>query len=127
MQKLLSLVRELCTDLKSSYPLSIEVNQHCLGSFPRTRLLRPDAQIELIRRLAQKVCDAGMENLPIYRQSKEIRQAVLNFIIDREPDEQCLSLIQDDRDLFTGTTRSLLLLLRGLLAGGVLAFALHKR
>lgn len=127
MQKMLSLVREVCTDLKSSYPLSIEVNQHCLGSFPRTRLLRPDAQIELIRRLAQKICDAGMENLPVYRQSKEIRQAILNFIIDRMPDERCLSLIQDDRELFTGTTRSLLLLLRGLLAGGVLAFALYKR
>jgi hypothetical protein len=72
MQQLLGLVRELCTDLKSPYPLSIEVHQHCPGSFPRTRLLRPDAQIDLIGRLARHICDTGIENLPIYRQPKEI-------------------------------------------------------
>ncbi|EED21984.1 conserved hypothetical protein [Talaromyces stipitatus ATCC 10500] len=126
IQTLLSLVGEFATQVQNKYPLSIEVNPSCPGSFPRTRLLRSDAQIDLIDRLARKICDTGMKNLPIYRQSKETRQAIFNYIVERHPSEQCTSLIQDDREFFTGTTRSLLLLLRGLLAGGVLASALQR-
>lgn len=127
VQRLLGLLHELVPHVKSSYPDSIEVNPSCLGSSPRTRLLRADAQTDLIKRLAHKVYDQGMGNLPICRQSKENRQAILDYILERQPNDKSISVVEEDCEIFSEEYKKLLLLLRGFLAGGVLSFALQRR
>ncbi|OKL60912.1 hypothetical protein UA08_03562 [Talaromyces atroroseus] len=127
---LLGLVGKLASEVKSDLSHAIEVWQSRPGAFPRTRLLRPEARRELLERISRHICDAEyvIPGLSIHRQSTEIRQATSRYILEREPSTQDISLIQDNASkIWTGTTRKLLLLLRGLLAGGVLPFALEKR
>jgi Protein of unknown function (DUF3638)/Protein of unknown function (DUF3645) len=130
MQQLLSLVGKLASEVKTDFPHDIEVDKSRLGAFPKTRLLRPGARRDLLERITKHICDAEyvMSGLAIHRQSTGMRQAISRYILERDPSTQEISLIQDDAsEIWTGTTRRLLLLLRGILAGGVLPFALEKR
>lgn len=129
IQQVLNLVREYAPHVRRELPLSIEVDQRQQGRFPRTRILRQDAQELIFKRVAEHICDNGLGGFPIARRSREVREAVLKYMT--QPD-----LRQDEIDrvekrgpegFWSDATKTSLLLLRGLLAGGVLAFSFGQK
>ncbi|KAK0270797.1 hypothetical protein LTR35_013849 [Friedmanniomyces endolithicus] len=110
-------------------PGSLELT-HCLpGRFPRTRTLTTDAQDRLFGAL--HICNNGLSGFPIARQTQAVRNAVLTYITKLELTPQEIQSVEgtDDRPgvFWSESSKSPLLLLRGLFAAGVLAFAFGQK
>ncbi|KAL4901190.1 hypothetical protein BDW74DRAFT_187846 [Aspergillus multicolor] len=128
-QQLLDLVRVYAPGVKKELPGSIKVNKQCLGCFPRTRLLDKKAALKLFRKIVEHVCDNGSDSLPIPRQPEMTRRAVYSYILHPTVSDNEVTMVEDysATGFWTPSTKEPLLLLRGLLAGGVLEFCLTKR
>ncbi|KAK0877257.1 hypothetical protein LTR87_008871 [Friedmanniomyces endolithicus] len=112
-------------------PGSLELT-HCLpGRFPRTRTLTTDAQDRLFGAVALQICNTGLSGFPIARQTQAVRNAVLTYITKLELTPREIQSVEgtDDRPgvFWSESTKSPLLLLRGLFAAGVLAFAFGQK
>lgn len=129
IQQLLDLVRMYAPGVKEEFPRSIEVGEQRPGSFPRTRLLHSNAGEALSERIAKHVCNIGIDCLPISRQPKRTRDAVLSYCLEPELTTDQIAAVEDDGPggFFTKTTQGPLLLVRGLLAGGVLDFCFGQK
>ncbi|KAF9894652.1 hypothetical protein FE257_006540 [Aspergillus nanangensis] len=129
IQQMLSLVRKYAPVVKRQLPQSIEVDEHRPGSFPRTRLLHANAALQLFNRIAEHVCNNGIDTLPISRQPAMTRKAVLSYCLDPDLSEQEVSAVEDSSasGFWTASTKDSLLLLRGLLAGNILAFCFGQK
>ncbi|KAL3412906.1 hypothetical protein V8F44DRAFT_645694 [Aspergillus fumigatus] len=129
VQELLNIMRVIAPSVKQDYPRSIEVEERSVGSFPRIRLLQNDAELELFRRVATHVCDHGIDSLPVFRQSRAVRRAVLAYTLKQELSLEEISSVEEEgpAGFWTDTTKSPLLLLRGLFAGGILAFCFSQK
>ncbi|KAJ5527297.1 hypothetical protein N7513_011456 [Penicillium frequentans] len=129
IQELLYLVQQYAGDVCSEFPKSIEVNKQPENGFPRVRLLKHDAEKALVEYIGTHICENGFGSLSISRQARPIRDAVLTYIM--EPDltaEQIAAVESEETAGFWGeSTRAYLLLSRGLLAGGILAFCLGQK
>ncbi|PBP15421.1 hypothetical protein BUE80_DR013843, partial [Diplocarpon rosae] len=115
--------------VKKDFPDSIEVDQRRPGSFPRTRFLRPAAGQDVVIKVARHICETGMDGFPIARQPEAIRQAVFKYITERDLTPSDINQVENQsrESFWTGSTSHTLLLLRGLLASGVLAFAFGQK
>jgi hypothetical protein len=129
IQQVLDLVKMFAPDVEKEFPLSMEVNLCSLGSFPRTRVLRSDAQQRIFGCIAKHICETGLNSFPIARQPEAVRQAVFRYITepDLTADEIARVENQGPGGFWADTTSNTLLLLRGLIAGGVLAFAFGQK
>lgn len=125
IQAVLRLIRRLAPSIKQELPLSIETEVGPPGSFPRTRLLREDAIEMLCRRLAENICSAGIVGFPVARQPAIVRAAVLKYITQPVLSPEELSVVESR--FWIESTKHALLLLRGLIAGGVVGFALGSK
>ncbi|POS70805.1 hypothetical protein DHEL01_v210801 [Diaporthe helianthi] len=126
VQQLLNLVRVLAPDIAEQLPNSLEYQPGKPGSFPRIRILRPDAGGLLKERLADYICNNGLMTLQVSRQPEEIRKAVYSYITKAELDEAEIHAVEDSF-FWTDTTKSSLLLIRGIVACGVLEFVLGQK
>ncbi|KAI1210197.1 uncharacterized protein F4807DRAFT_72953 [Annulohypoxylon truncatum] len=129
IQQLLDIVRSVISKAHSELPGSIELRFQAFGCFPWTRIIKPDAADQILRRITERVCATGLNGFPITRQPELIRGAVYRYITEVEPRADDIALVEDEspNGFWTGA-KDTLLLLRGLIAGGVLAFAFgHKR
>ncbi|KAI0458811.1 hypothetical protein F5B21DRAFT_369579 [Xylaria acuta] len=128
VQHILEIFEKIAPQVKDQFPLSIEIHSQPNGGFPRTRILRADAQRNILVRIAEEVCNKGLTGFPIVRQRKELRQAVLTYITDVQPSPTVISMVEDDNPTgFWAKSREALLLLRGLLAGGILSFCFGQK
>ncbi|KAJ6191961.1 hypothetical protein J3E72DRAFT_399452 [Bipolaris maydis] len=127
IHSILGLVARYAADVKKMFPSSIEFDDHRVSGYPRTRILRGDAEEKLLDLIAEHVCRVGISGLlSIARQSSEIRQTILRYI--RQSDLAPGDVNRAEKGaFFTETTKGPLLLLRGLIAGGVLSFALKSK
>jgi hypothetical protein len=117
------MIQDHLAALKNEFP-RVEIARCPAGGFPRTRIVEIDAQRDLIARIAISICQRGMERFPIARQGKAFIDAILIYITEWELDKQEVHAVKTDSAGFWGeTTREILLLLRGILAGGILSFA----
>ena len=125
----LDLFKLFAPNTKKLCPKSIDVHEARPGSFPRTRLLRPDAQKLILREIAEHICETGLVGFPIARQPEPVRQAVLRYVTEPNLTAEEISQVeyQGPGGFWADATCSTLLLLRGLLAGGVLAFAFSQK
>ena len=126
IQEVLDKFVEVCLELKSSFSESLEIDQLSSGRFPRIRILRPDAEQAVLSRLARFICCTGITGLSIARQPKHIRDAVCRYITHSSPTAQEISAVEDSA-YWGDSTRHYILLLRGLFAGGILAFAFGQK
>ncbi|KAI6138903.1 hypothetical protein BKA82DRAFT_4459887 [Pisolithus tinctorius] len=121
-QQVLHLVKKHAPMLRERFPLGVEYEQ-ChprSGAFPHFRLLHEQAGEELISRISQDVVDGRLLNF-----GRNESTAIHHFItrMDVAPSE-----VQMIRDYCGGTAMWMSLLhLRGLLASGILSFALMER
>jgi Protein of unknown function (DUF3638)/Protein of unknown function (DUF3645) len=129
IQQVLDLVKLFAPSVEKEFPLSMEVNERWPGSFPRTRVLRPDAQQRIFGRVVKHICETGFNGFPIARQPEAVRQAVFRYITepDLTADEIARVENQGPGGFWADTTSNTLLLLRGLIAGGVFAFAFGQK
>ncbi|KAI1674179.1 DUF3638 containing protein [Pyrenophora tritici-repentis] len=126
IHSVLGLVTRYAADVKKMFPSSIEFDNRVSG-YPRTRILRGDAEEKLLDLISEHICEVGISGLlSIARQPPEIRQTILRYIRQS-------TLAQADVDevetgpFFTEGNKVPLLLLRGLIAGGVLSFTLKSK
>lgn len=129
IQQVLSLVREFAPLVKKEFPDWIDIKERQPGAFPRTRVLRPDAGQEILSRIAKRICETGLNGFPIARQPEPMRQAVFRYITERHLTAENIAQVEnkDQGGFWSDATSSTLLLLRGLLAGGVLSFAFGQK
>ncbi|OTA00440.1 hypothetical protein A9Z42_0000130 [Trichoderma parareesei] len=126
IQEVLGKFDKVCLELKSSFSESLEIDELSSGRFPRIRILRPDAEQAVLSRLARFICCTGITGLSIARQPKHIRDAVCRYITHSSPTAQEISAVEDSA-YWGDATRHYILLLRGLFAGGILAFAFGQK
>ena len=125
VQQVLAIVKDIAPEIARDLDCSIEIHSNGAGAFPRIRLLRADATDALILRVAGHIRDNGLEGFQMARQSQDVRDAVFEYITTLEPSIEAKQLVEEGE--FWDTCKAQVLLLRGILAGGVLAFALSQK
>ncbi|EEU36845.1 uncharacterized protein NECHADRAFT_94047 [Fusarium vanettenii 77-13-4] len=126
VQEVLGLIAKFCGESRFEFPQSIDFDDRHVERFPRIRLLRPDAQQAVLNRVAEYICETGMSGFPIAHQPPKIREAVRRYITQWELSPEEVESVE--QSLFWGeTTMNHILLLRGLLSGGILSFALGQK
>ncbi|KAK0738067.1 hypothetical protein B0T18DRAFT_394422 [Schizothecium vesticola] len=99
------------------------------GGFPTIRVLEEAAGRRLMEKLARIVCKLGLPGFPIHNQTASMREAVLTYMVKEDLNQNEISKVEKAENGFFGenNTQQAVLLLRGLLAKGVLLFALGQK
>ncbi|KAF8602017.1 hypothetical protein BDV93DRAFT_607811 [Ceratobasidium sp. AG-I] len=125
-QQIFPLVARHISLLKSQFPESFKYVPGLGGQFPAIRIM-PDsgeAVVRLIQSLAEDVLDGRLPNLNFIQLPFSARAAALRFVTEKDLAEHEYHLLKNSCD---STMWKGLLLLRGLLASGILVFALKDR
>ncbi|KAI9824844.1 MAG: hypothetical protein M1819_000796 [Sarea resinae] len=125
IQMVLDIVARLAPEVKLALPESIRVDVRQPGAFPKTRLLRPDAHKLVLRRMAEYICKTGFSGFPVARQPEGVRRAIFKYITELNLTAEDIVRVESEShgSFWTDSTKNALLLIRGLIAGGVLSFA----
>lgn len=126
VQQVLEILKRIARNAVEQQPDSFEIHYSHQGSFSRIRILRVEAGTALVNSIAREICEGGLDKLQIARQPAKIRRAVYTYITKFELNEREVNAVECG-DFWSDTTRAPLLLLRGILAGGVLTFALSQK
>lgn len=125
-QQMLSLVSRHVSSLKQQFPESFKYEPGSPGQFPFIRIMpdSEDATKQLIHSVAQDVLDGRLPNFSFFRLPSNIRAMVFRFLSENQLPEHGYGVLKDscDSSMWKG-----LLLLRGLLASGILNFALRNK
>ncbi|KAK3305905.1 uncharacterized protein B0T15DRAFT_556437 [Chaetomium strumarium] len=135
IQELMDVVLEVARRLTSGPDagtvsgLLLEEEDGTSGRFPTIRILEEAASKSLVNAIAERVCHSGLRGFPIQYQSKHMRQAVLEYILQPNPTPQQVAAVENASSGFFSeqATKNALFLLRGLLATGVISFALGQK
>ncbi|KAK4155980.1 hypothetical protein C8A00DRAFT_41452 [Chaetomidium leptoderma] len=97
--------------------------------FPTIRVLEEDAGKRLVLGVAKQICRRGLRGFPLQHQSKQNRQVVRRYILSPSLDSEQIARVENVPNGFFSqqTTKNTLFLLRGLLANGVILFALRQQ
>lgn len=90
------------------------------------RILQPFAADKLLEMVAREVCEAGLPGVLVWNLPQPVRAVLFNFLTNLNTNEADIELLQH-HVFAVGSMRRSLLLLKGLTAGGVLAFALQQK
>ncbi|KAF6803347.1 hypothetical protein CMUS01_15112, partial [Colletotrichum musicola] len=122
----LDIVRKAVAQVQKCYPDSVEVSPGHAGCFPRLRILRDDARDTLFNLVARHLSTEGSAGLPMATQSKQIQQAVYRYISQANLSQAEIEAVENAR-FWSPLTKNTLLLLRGLVASQILAFAFCQK
>lgn len=126
VQRLLGLVFRFVNPVLEEYPGGLEVKGARPGSPSCVRILQTQAGRALLMKVAAEVCTSGLPGVPLHFFPSDVRDAMLRFITNRDIAEADMDLLRR-RAWGEQSTRRNLLLLRGLISGGVLTFALEQK
>ncbi|RBR20353.1 uncharacterized protein FIESC28_05317 [Fusarium coffeatum] len=126
VQEILGLVAQVAGEVKPLFSKSLEFDHRSEGQYPTVRFLQADAGEEVLHRVASHICKKGMYGFPISHQPETFRKAVQRYITQWEVTQTDIDLVETSR-FFDGASVGRVLLLRGLFAGGILAFALGQK
>jgi hypothetical protein len=124
-QQVLSIVSKHAARVMRDFPSHSEVSIRDSGTFPFIRVLHQTVGEELVQWIARDVTSGALENLSFDQASLKVKRAVRRFIATEKISNDCIRLVEDhykDTTLWPG-----LLVLRGLLAYGILVYALKER
>jgi len=125
IHSVLELVTRYAAEVKEKFPSSIEIDNRWESRYPRTRILRSDAEEELLDMISDHICEVGVSGFfSVARQPSKVKQAVLRYIRNSVLNATDINKVEKGA-FWTEITIGPLLLLRGLIAGGVLSFALR--
>jgi len=127
IHSVLGLVIRYAAGVKEMFPSSIEFDNRWGSGYPRTRILRNDAEEKLLDLISEHICEIGISGLlSVTRQPSAIKKAVLHYIRKTDLAPGDISEVENG-PFWMESTKGPLLLLRGLIAGGVLSFALKSK
>ena len=124
-QQVLGLVSKCASSLRGLFPLGIEYERGPSGSFPHLRILQAVTGQELISWIVQAIMEGKLPEFSFQQLPPNLRNAIRSFISCQDVPPAKLRLVKDysqQTPLWGG-----LLLLRGLLATGILLFAFRER
>ncbi|KAG1853154.1 hypothetical protein DFJ58DRAFT_883928 [Suillus subalutaceus] len=124
-QQVLSLVAKHAARLMNQSHTRSEVSIREHGGFPFVRVLHPTVGEALVQWIAEDVINGALENISFDQASLQVKQAIRQFIAAEKISDDSISLVED-RYRHT-TVWPGLLVLRGLLAYGILVYALKER
>ena len=129
IQEILGIIRKCALAAKASSTDSMEMHRASAGCFPRFRFLRSSALDQLLLEVAVQICETGLTGFPIPMQPVSVRDAVKTSITRLDLTAAEISELEERglRGVWSTSGNHILLLLRGLIAGGVLSFAFQKR
>lgn len=126
IEDILGLVSRFAQPILRLFPQGLELQTGCPGSFPRVRVLQHAAADKLLQMVAREVCERGLPGVPVWNLPQDVRTVLFRFLTDHDMSEADSKPLQ--RYVFgVESMRRSLLLLRGLIGGGVLAFALGQK
>ncbi|KAI9820813.1 MAG: hypothetical protein M1826_000838 [Phylliscum demangeonii] len=126
IQHVLGLVSRFAEAVLCLFPQGLELRPVCPGGFPRIRILQPGAGDKLVEMIARDVCEAGLPGVPVWNLSPYLRSALFRFLTDANMGEADAVPLQHQAFGVDSMKKSLLLL-KGLLADGILVFALQQK
>ena len=122
-EQVLGLVSKHAASLQELFPFGVEYEPGPPGSFPYLRILQADAGEKLFSWIVQDITDGLLPNISFGQFHSGLRDAIRSFI---SCEDLPLAKVQLVKECF-GSMWSGLLLLRGLLANGILLFAFRER
>ncbi|KAH7012087.1 uncharacterized protein B0I36DRAFT_369914 [Microdochium trichocladiopsis] len=129
IQEVLDMVRKCLPEVQHDFPNGVGVRPGPKGCFPHARLVEPRAADKLLDMLADRVCQDGIKGFPITQASLSLRDAVHEYIRNPAASGNIISRVEQVRPagFWADNTKNTLLLLRGLIANGILAFAFGQK
>lgn len=125
VHNVLSLVPQYAKQIKALKPSSIEVDDRWEGRYPRIRILHSNAEDKLLDLVATHICKHGSPVLAINRLSESEQNAILRYIRYAKPSPDDIERVETGKSW--AMIRDTLMLLRGLIAGGILRFVLRLK
>ncbi|KAL8366668.1 hypothetical protein RB595_010505 [Gaeumannomyces hyphopodioides] len=123
IQSTLGLVAEIAPAIGKQYLDMVEVGLELEGRFPLIRVLNEAGAAVLTNRLVQRIFGGGLVGFThIAGQQRHVKDAMLRYVVQLEPGANDVAVVEAAEEL-----QQPLFLLRGLIAHGVLCFALQKR
>jgi hypothetical protein len=127
IQQILGLLPKYASQVRDDLPVAIEIHQSSEGAFPRVRTLRPDATDKLLARIAEHVVEYGLTGLPTRAFSgKEDKAALETYITQPVLTLDQIQAVETSK-FWTESTKHAVLLVRGLIACGILRFTLGSK
>lgn len=129
IQQVLELVKIKAPAVLDEFGSSF-IEIHCApGTFPRIRTLRPQAESSLVHNITRHICDFGLVGFPLGRQTKTVQDDLYAYLVNPDLTSDEIDTVQEGgpTGFWSDGTKSTILLLRGLLGGGVLAFTFGQK
>jgi hypothetical protein len=126
VHSMLDLIWKYASAVKTKLPYSIEVDDQRKGRRPRVRILRNDAEAMLLDLIARHICETGFPGLAVARQPKSVQDAIYRYIRIAELSPEEIGAVEQG-PFWTESAKGPLWLVRGLIACGVLRFALGSK
>lgn len=126
IEDILGLVSRFAQPILRLFPQGLELKTGSPGSFPRVRLLQHTAANELLEMVAREVCERGLPGVNVWNLPQHVSAVLYRFLTVHDMSEADSKSLQRYFLVTESMWRSLLLL-RGLIGGGVLAFALGQK
>lgn len=124
IQTLLALVDRQAERIQSEDPNSLDIERSG-ARYPILHFLRPETADQIIANILNVINDEGLPGLPIHQWAGRVRRSALDFIRFIDTTNGCRNIL---RETFQdGVFLRKLLVLRGLLAHGVLKFTLEGK
>ncbi|CAO2650553.1 Nn.00g018450.m01.CDS01 [Neocucurbitaria sp. VM-36] len=126
IQNILGLVTRYAHEVKKDLPLSIEVQTGKGGRYPKIRILRSDAGDLLLALLSKHIIERGLTGFPTRNESPNMQTAIHRYISYADLTPQEIHAVENSA-FWTDSTKEIILLIRGLFAGGILRFVLTSK
>ncbi|KAK1974854.1 hypothetical protein LZ30DRAFT_810521 [Colletotrichum cereale] len=125
IHQVLNVVRKFLPEIQKNDPSSVEISTRHQGSFPRTRILRESAKRILLELVSHHLSRVGARGLPMASHSS-LQHAVYTYISKDNLSQSEIDAVESS-ELWSVSTRSTLLLLRGLIACQILSFVFCQK
>ncbi|QRV92777.1 kinase-like protein [Ceratobasidium sp. AG-Ba] len=125
IQQVLRLAANCIDTISRNYPSHFKYKHRKNGQFPFIRIM-PNFNkgvSEFTRSVGEMIGNSGIESVRFHLLPAETREVALQFLVNKEIDTSCVKALGG----LDPSTRNDLLLLRGLLACGIITFALRDK
>ncbi|RPA82425.1 hypothetical protein BJ508DRAFT_325423 [Ascobolus immersus RN42] len=126
IQQIMDQVRFAARRVHSMAPDGIELIWEERASFPRIRLLHRKAADLFMSIIIDRVCEGKVPVVPIWSLDDGIKKSIREFISSPNPSDEHIRLLRPLM-IKDNTLRCSLLLTRGLIAAGIIRFALESK
>lgn len=125
----LQMLPKCARQARQEFPSGIEIEDGAQTRFPRLRFLQADASARTMDFLADELCEIGLHGLPVAGMTSRARNLIRQYIREIEPSDEALNFVNGGEltDSYDEVVKRTMLLLRGLIAKGVLNFAFGSK